>query len=492
MGRLSSLTDPLGRQTTLARDTRGRVETVTYPDATTQTLTYDGAGNLTRRQYTDGVDLTYTYDELNRLTNSNGLAFGYDKEGRITRTTNETARRGVQPDIPNTVFYDATYDAAGRLKTASYNGGATVVTYTYDANSGLLTNVTDSLSSASVSFIYDNDFRLTGITRSNGINMNWTLDNAGQPTRIQDGTVLDLQYTFDAAGRIASANISAPLTPEVGLTAGSVANTYDAASQSAESTYDARGRRTVDGNRSYSWDDADRLTALSGGTTLTYSGLGDVIERTANAQTSSFHYHYAVDGKPLVAEEQNSTIDKFYVYTPGGRLLYLIDVANGNQARFYHFDYAGNTLALSDSGGVVTDAYAYTPFGREVGRSGSTEQPFTFGGAFGVRREAQNLYQMRVRYYDAESGQFISREPIWPQIETPQALNPYQYALNDPIGLVDPFGLSAESAMSPSIGGTVQSQSIDWVLAIRISLIALVAIAWLAYLRQRSIAPLDA
>jgi YD repeat-containing protein len=60
------------------------------------------------------------------------------------------------------------------------------VTYTYDGATGLLTRVEDGLTGAQVNFTYDNDFRLTGITRSNNVNTTLTWDNASRLTRVQD------------------------------------------------------------------------------------------------------------------------------------------------------------------------------------------------------------------------------------------------------------------------------------------------------------------
>jgi RHS repeat-associated protein len=124
----------------------------------------------------------------------------------------------------------------------------------------------------------------------------------------------------------------------------------------------------------------------------------------------------------------------------------MIDASNGNKVYFYHFDRTGSTLALTDSSGTVTDSYAYTPYGAVIGHQGTTIQPFTYAGRFGVRQEGPStgsggtLYQMRARYYDAVTGRFLSREPLWPNLSDPRQLNPYAYALNNPADNVDVTG----------------------------------------------------
>jgi RHS repeat-associated protein len=155
---------------------------------------------------------------------------------------------------------------------------------------------------------------------------------------------------------------------------------------------------------------------------------------------------------PIMSERDGGTGQflRHYVWTPAGDLLYMIDAADGNEVYFLHFDRSGSTLALTDTTGTVTDAYAYTPYGELLEHSGSSEQPFTFVGKWGVRREGASghLYQMRARYYDAAAARFISRDPIWPTLRNPRGLNPYQYAYNTPITNVDSTGRAPTASHS--------------------------------------------
>jgi hypothetical protein len=47
---------------------------------------------------------------------------------------------------------------------------------------------------------------------------------------------------------------------------------------------------------------------------------------------------------------------------------------------------------------------------------------------------------MRARVYDARTTQFLSRDPAWPDLRNPVALNPYDYATRNPISYIDPAG----------------------------------------------------
>lgn len=46
------------------------------------------------------------------------------------------------------------------------------------------------------------------------------------------------------------------------------------------------------------------------------------------------------------------------------------------------------------------------------------------------------LQYLRARYYDPNTGQFITRDPI-----EAQTREPYSYVSGNPLNMVDPFGL---------------------------------------------------
>jgi RHS repeat-associated protein len=134
----------------------------------------------------------------------------------------------------------------------------------------------------------------------------------------------------------------------------------------------------------------------------------------------------------------------------------MIDAADSNQMYFYHFDRTGSTLALTDSNGAVTDSYAYSPYGQLLKHEGSSVQPFTFVGKWGIRQEGVQgqIYQVRARYYDSQTARFLSREPLWPSSEDPRQINPYQYALNEPVSHLDVSGFDAVSDIQREIRET--------------------------------------
>ena len=95
---------------------------------------------------------------------------------------------------------------------------------------------------------------------------------------------------------------------------------------------------------------------------------------------------------------------------------------------------------LTDDNAAVTDSYAITPYGESVSRTGTTNNPFTWLGEYGVMQEgATSLYYMRARYYDGATARFVSPDPIVSL--HPLLMNPYQYAAGNPVSNIDPAGL---------------------------------------------------
>jgi RHS repeat-associated protein len=401
-------------------------------------LTRDDAGNVLRRLFSEGPDLRYGYDAQNRMGEADGVTLARDAEGRVTATTSGGR------------IFGASYDGSGRLAAATYDNGAFTVSYTYsvgEGGTGLLTDVADSLTGTQVTFGYDDDGRLRTTTLPNGEIITRTWDGAGRLARLQSGNFVDLSLTYDAAGRITGVEMLAPVTPDEHLWSETASLTYDAASQVASPGYahDPLGRVTTTPRHGLSWDGASRLTGADGAT-LAYDGLGQVRTRTGGGAATRYEYNQAIAMAPVVAERDHATGQalRYYVWTPEGRLLYLIDAEHGNAVRFVHSDQVGSTLALTDAAGDLTDAYAYDPYGRLLSHQGDSSQPFTFVGAWGVRQEGGGgeIYQMRARTYDASTGRFLSPEPLWPQLLEPKALNPYTYTGGDPVRFIDPTGLT--------------------------------------------------
>jgi RHS repeat-associated protein len=218
---------------------------------------------------------------------------------------------------------------------------------------------------------------------------------------------------------------------------GNILNTADGNTY----THDANGNRTQKstsaGTTTYTYDSLNRLVQTVKGPQTTqyiYNGLGQRVGRIDNGiQTNYLVDPNGVLPQVLAETDASNNLIAFYVYDGVGLVA---KVTPANQYYFYHYDGLGSTIAITDSAGQVVNSYCYSPEGL-VGVQETIPNPFTYVGRFGVMAEGNGLYFMQARYYDPEVGGFINKDPIGYF----GGLNLYTYVANNPVGLIDPWGL---------------------------------------------------
>ena len=100
-----------------------------------------------------------------------------------------------------------------------------------------------------------------------------------------------------------------------------------------------------------------------------------------------------------------------------------------------YVDGLGSTMAIVNASGNSQKSYTYDVYG-EATPSGGLANEFDFAGQ---QTDGTGLQYLRARYYDPETGVFLSRErmavgPNWLELS-------YRYAANNPVLLRDPTGL---------------------------------------------------
>lgn len=429
-GRATSQIDPSGKTTTSTYDTRNRVSSITYPDGMGSVqLSYNGVNELTRRLFSDGLDLQYTYDTIGRLTGVNGVTVSYDDEGRIASCNG---------------FVNTIDEFSGRITEVEV-APFTYITYTYDAM-GRVTQVNDWAGGVTT-LAYDAAGRLTSITRPNGLVTTYTHNKDGRLTGIfVNNNLNEITLSYDGEGNLTSDSRHQPL--EFNLAANQTSQTFTTAEKRTGTTYDALGRVTSSGGTTYTWNLAGFMTGYTSPSRTVqfeYNGFGHVTRRTENSVSRDFVWNYSFYFPRITKETRDGSDHRYYVHLPSGQLLYSLEAAD-NARTDYHFDEQGNTLFLSDAAGNPTAVYAYLPYGEKQVDGAPGENLFTFQGAWSVLTEPEeNLYVMGVRPYDAGTGRFLSRDEAFPNLN-PQALNPYAYAVGNPLRYFDPLGMAPNAA----------------------------------------------
>jgi len=107
-----------------------------------------------------------------------------------------------------------------------------------------------------------------------------------------------------------------------------------------------------------------------------------------------------------------------------------------------HADRLGSMKGLSSSA-TLTDTADYDAFGKVIARTGSSTTQKGFASGYGYLEDGESGYKLvGHRYYDADSGRFLSRDPAF------DGRNWYTYCANDPINYSDPTGLSVVNAVA--------------------------------------------
>ena len=111
---------------------------------------------------------------------------------------------------------------------------------------------------------------------------------------------------------------------------------------------------------------------------------------------------------------------------------------------YYLYDGRGSVADVINTKGQAKDKYNYEPYGVTYhgGHWGSSATHYE--NFYGYNGEDYNrlsgLQYLRARYYEPETGRFLTRDSYLGDIMEPLTLNRYAYGVNNPIMNIDPSG----------------------------------------------------
>jgi RHS repeat-associated protein len=157
-----------------------------------------------------------------------------------------------------------------------------------------------------------------------------------------------------------------------------------------------------------------------------YNGDGLRMSKTVNGTTTAFAWDEA-GAMPLLLNDG----DDSYIYGPAGQP---IEKILGDTATYLHQDQLGSTRLLTDQTGQVVGDYTYDAGGKTISHSGPATTPLQHAGQYAD--EETGLRYLRARYYDPQTAQFLSVDPLHEVTR-----DSYGYASNNPVNLTDASGL---------------------------------------------------
>ena len=364
--------------------------------------------------------MSYTYDTLNRLSTvvDNNLPAGQN----TTTYAYDTASNLVTVTYPNQLQSTIQYDSLNRLtslNTAPPNSSP-VAGYSYTLGStGNRTGAVEG-NGRTLTWNYDGIYRLTNESVSNDPNSN-------------NGSV---GYDLDPVGNRTSVNSTLPGVASVSITG------FNADDWMSPETYDSNGNTLTTGGKSFSYDSENHLMSMNGGTVkLIYDGDGNRVAKIANGVTTQ----YLVDDlnptgyAQVVDEVVNGAVQRQYTYGLQ-RISEAQSISGTWTPSFYGYDGGGSVRQLTNAAAAVTDTYNYDAFGNLLNSTGTTPNNYLYRGE--QYDSDLGLYYLRARYYNPQTGRFLSRDPEDGQPVDPKTLHKYLYAGGDPVNGIDPLGRS--------------------------------------------------
>jgi RHS repeat-associated protein len=483
-----------GRTRSYLRDRLGRVTQSRLPSGRTSEFTYDSAGRVRTVKHSDGTSAEFAYRADGALVcaknESTTVLFERDALGRAVR------------ELQGDHFVSSCFDTSGeRVVMETSLGGRMAIVR--DALGEVVSlhcgNAPLGSSQLALRFERDKLGLETARLLPGGVRVEWQRDRAGRPisrrTVLQNaGTPLEqldartyewrgedqiaamgdtqrgtTHYHHDARGRLV-----AQVTPQGTLhrsmdTAGNVFRTAERKNrrygrggriedaEGARYVYDEDGNRTEragpdgDGWR-YRWNGAGMLSEAecSDGRCVRfeYDAFARRTRRTLirklsdESEVVEADTRFVWDGGTLLHEVPADAGVTTWYFEPGTS----IPVAKEQDGHRWSIasDHLGTPTEMYDEMGRVAWRMQLDVFG--VGKADVALQqcPWRWQGQY--EDEETGLYYNRFRYYDAQTGRYISPDPVG----LLGGLNRYEYC-HDPLIYVDPLGLTPTWGVDPTM-----------------------------------------
>ncbi|MDO8345584.1 MAG: FG-GAP-like repeat-containing protein [Cellvibrio sp.] len=439
-------------------------DTVTYlPNASTgyiNTTKYDTIGRAFKQ-----------YDVLHGLVQTSGTRTQFNAYGYAELINDLTTGDVLQKTI--------SVNARGQIKEELRNNGAAGTTvYTYDNQSGRLTNQTTSLAGAlfgiqNVTYAWDKLGNLSsrhnqsgnlapnGSTAKKNLQESFCYDGLNRLIKSHQNTLTG-SCSLSAAAQDQEYDGLGNITRKVGMGtytySGKGPHAVTSTSNTGSYGYDDNGNQITGASRTITYSTYDQPLRIVSGTTSTDFGYGPSRARFERKDTKSGVVtltHYL--GNVERIQVQGSNVVEWKRYIAGAVYTVRTTAANVVQAldKSYLFnDHLGSLDVVTNAQGKITHSASFDAWGaRRSGENWSSAfaasslsltgftQPLTQRGFTGHEMlDDYGLIHMNGRIYDAKLARFLQADPFIQAASNTQSFNRYSYVLNNPLNATDPSG----------------------------------------------------
>ena len=415
---------------------------------------YDLSGRTLGISGSDSTSVNYVYDDFNRVSKqiakvqSNTLSteylYGNAENGQLNGVL-----YGIKQNGQNSLSYS--YDNLTRLNIRTIDGADSYKTeYSYldGGSANTTTTMVKTVKNGDdiLEYSYDDVGNITEVKKNGTVTESYSYDSLNQLVSATYGGHT-YTYTYDNGGNILSVK-------KDGIAVKSYAygdtewKDLLTSFNGQTITYDQIGNPLSYRNGfNFTWSNGRQLTGITKGNdniSYLYNADGQRVQKTVNGSVTDYYY---ING--ILQAQKTGDEYILFLYDENGTAYGMV-IKNGTTEEYYYylFNAQGDVIGIVDSTGEQVAAYEYGAWGDITSITGSLAQ--TIGEKNPIRYRGYyydtgtGFYYLQSRYYDAETGRFISADSQLNANDI-SGYNMFSYCANNPVNNVDPDGHSWKS-----------------------------------------------
>ena len=365
--------------------------------------------------------------------------------GYTYETDNTPDKRNHNVTLPFGIAQHFVYDGLGRTREIAL-GENLVKDISYIKRGDHATNRVSTewfgvngIRKDSLRYTYDKAGNIETVTENGIVVAEYAYDGLNRLIREKSAQFGNISYEYDSAGNIVCKTVNGTRYEYSYPQSGWKDQMLSFNGELCE--YDALGNPTTYRGRTLAWRGRRLISYGKDGkqATFTYDPNGVRTSKTVKengVERSGSKYIY--DGNNLIAEQRDGEWI-YYIYGTDG----IAGFRYNSTTYLYRKNVQGDITHIYTENGQQVAHYAYDAWGnvKELQpESGISKlNPFRYRGYY--YDVETGLYYLQTRYYDPETGRFISSDSIeYLDPETLGGLNLYAYCGNNPVMNVDPTG----------------------------------------------------